>query len=104
MELKIHNNTYNLYFVDEHDDRLLMPDNEYHTGVTNFTKKEIYIRNNLNVDSYRYTVVHELTHAIIDSYGLLQVDWNDEIVADFIANYYYDIIEILTKIEDMNRR
>ena len=47
----------------------------------------------MNDDSLKYTLYHEITHAYIESYGLLQVDWNDEIVADFVANYMIDILK-----------
>jgi hypothetical protein len=97
-KIKIHNNEYEIIFVSNKDDNLLMSDGEYHSGVTDFRNKKIYIADNLNKYSYCYTLLHELTHAIIDSYGLLQVDWNDEIVADFIGNYYITICNLLDNI------
>lgn len=100
MKIKINNNEYNIHFVEKSHEKLLMNDEEYHSGVTYFTDKEIYIRKDLNPHSLRYTLIHEITHALIDSYGFLQVDWNDEIVADFIGNHLPTIGEIYNKITD----
>lgn len=103
IDVKIHNNMYKVFFVDSTCEKLIFND-EIRSGITYFTKKEIYIRNDLNSDSIRYTLYHEITHAYIDSYGFLQVDWNDEIVADFIANYMIDIFETITEItEELNK-
>lgn len=86
--------------IEPDDDRLLMPDGHYHFGVTNFKEKEIYIANNLKDETMTNTLIHELTHAFIDSYGLLQVEWNDEIVADFVATYLENFVNILESISD----
>ena len=99
MRVKINNNNYDICFVNPNDENLKMSDGEYHSGVTDFITKTIYISNVLIDDSLRYTIIHELTHAMIDSYGFLQVDWDDEIVADFVGNYLPNIINLLDKIE-----
>ena len=98
MKLQINNFEYTLYFVDWNDEHLKIDDNDYRSGMTYFKEKEIYIANNLKNDSYAYTLNHELTHAIIDSYGFLQVDWNDEIVADFMAIYKSVLNELIDKV------
>jgi len=100
MKLQINNFEYELYFVDWDDEHLKIDDNDYRSGMTYFKEKEIYIANNLKNDSYKYTLMHELTHAIIDSYGFLQVEWNDEIVADFMAIYKNILNELIEKVID----
>ena len=97
--IKVHNNTYNIHLINKNSKYLVMDDGEVHSGVTNFITKDIYIRNDLNGSSFKYTLYHEVTHAYIESYGLLQIDWNDEIVADFIANYMIDILKKINEIE-----
>lgn len=92
MRLEINNNTYRIYFVESDDENLLLEDT-YHSGITNFQTKSIYIDKYLNEDSMKYTIIHELTHAYLDSYGFLQVDLNDEIVADIFGNYLPNIYE-----------
>ena len=104
MEIKINNNNYKIYMLPPESVELKMEDGEYHSGVTDFRKKEIYIADDLNLDAARYTIIHEVTHAVIDSYGFIQVDGNDEIVADFVGNYYLNIAEILQKIQEMQEK
>lgn len=104
MQVKIHNNIYNIHLINKNSKYLVMDDGEVHSGVTNFITKDIYIRNDLNDSSLKYTLYHEITHAYIESYGLLQIDWNDEIVADFIANYMIDIFETINEILNKLRR
>lgn len=99
MKIKINNFKYELIFVDNKDKNLDVGDNDYRSGITDFRKKKIYIANNLENDSLDYTLKHELTHAIIDSYGFLQVEWNDEIVADFMAIYSKILNELLKTID-----
>ena len=104
MPINIHNYTYKIHLVDEHNKNLIMDDGEIHCGTTNFITKDIYIRNDLNDDSLKYTLYHEIIHAYIDAYGLLQIDWNDEIVADFIANYMIDIFQTIEEISNKLRK
>lgn len=99
MNIKINNFDYKIIFVKEKDDRLLM-NNSYHSGITDFIKKEIYIQEDLPKQSMTYTLMHELTHAVIDSYGMLQVEWNDEIVADFMAIYLPVFTDISKQMEE----
>ncbi len=85
MKLEINSNEYEIIIVEENDERLLI-DDYIHTGKIDYIKQEIYIQNGLKPHVLRYTLIHELTHAVIGSYGLMQIVWNDEIIADFIAN------------------
>lgn len=87
MVIDLNENIYEIKIVEYDNENLLMDDGDYHFGVTDFNNKTIYIANNLSKASFKYTLLHELTHAVIDSFGFLQVEWNDEIVADFMANY-----------------
>ena len=102
MKIEINNNQYYVYMIPANDKKLKTEDGEYHTGVTDMHKKEIYIAEGLNKDTRRYTIIHELTHALIDSYGFLQVEWNDEIVADFIGNYLMNILKSLDDLDELD--
>lgn len=104
LEIKIHNYKYKIIFAKEKDERLLMEDGSYHSGVTDFIKKEIYIREDLSDQALTYTINHEITHAIIDSYGMLQVEWNDEIVADFIAVHLQTFQNIFEQINEQDKK
>ena len=87
MVIELNNNRYAVKIVKYDDENLLMDDGDYHFGVTDFKDKIIYIADNLSNSAFKNTLLHEITHAVIDSFGFLQVEWNDEIVADFMANY-----------------
>lgn len=100
MKIKINRYTYELLQVDSNDENLNVGDNDFRSGITDFRTKKIYIAKGLSEDSQNYTIIHELTHAIMDSYGFLQVEWNDEIVADFMAIYVYEIERILNLIKN----
>ena len=103
LSIKINNFDYKIIFVKEKDDRLLM-NNSYHSGITDFIKKEIYIQEDLPFQTMNYTLMHELTHAVIDSFGMLQVEWNDEIVADFVAIYLPVFTDICRQIEKQSTK
>lgn len=97
--VRINNIDYVLKIIKWNDERLRMPDGDFHFGVTNMKEKEIYIANNLPEQTLENTLRHEIIHAYIDAYGMLQVEWNDEIIADFIAAHFKNIIitlEIIT--------
>lgn len=95
IKININNIDYIFKIVEWNDERLKMEDGDFHFGVTNFKDKEIYIANNLSEQTKRTTIIHEITHAFIDSFGMLQIDWNDEIVADFISAHLDNINEVL---------
>lgn len=98
-KVRINNIDYVVKIIEWNDERLRMDDGDLHFGVTNMKEKEIYIANNLPAQTLDNTITHEIIHAYIDAYGMLQVDWNDEIIADFIAAHFKNIIvtlEIIT--------
>lgn len=103
LNIKINNFDYKIIFVKEKDDRLLM-NNSYHSGITDFIKKEIYIQEDLPEQTLTYTLTHELTHAVIDSFGMLQVEWNDEVVADFVAIYLPVFSDISKQMEKQSMK
>lgn len=86
MLITLNNDRYTIEVVEPDNENLLF-EGKYRTGVTYFVDKTIYIANNLNKYTLKYTLLHEITHAVIDSFGFLQVDWTEEVVADFMANY-----------------
>ena len=49
MQVKIHNNIYNIHLINKNSKYLVMDDGEVHSGVTDFITKDIYIRNDLNI-------------------------------------------------------
>ena len=87
MKIDLNENIYEVKIVEYNNENLLMDDGTYHFGVTDFKDKIMYIADNLSNSAFKNTLLHEITHAVIDSFGFLQVDWTEEVVADFMANY-----------------
>lgn len=100
MEIKINNNVYKVIFLGSKDERLELENGDYRCGMTDFVKKEIYINKEMCWDSMRYTILHELSHAYIESYGMLQVEFTDEVVCDYIGNYMLNILGDYERIVD----
>lgn len=98
MKIRINNWEYEITVVKEDDSILKMDDGYYHSGVTDLKEQKIYIQEGLNSQQLWYTVVHELTHAYLQAYGMLQIDYTDEIVADIMGIYSKDIIETANKV------
>ena len=91
MRIKINNTEYKVQIVKENDEHLKMEDGYYHFGVCDMKYKVIYIMEKLPEGTLDYVIKHEIVHAYIDSYGFLQVNYTDEIIADFIATYMENI-------------
>jgi hypothetical protein len=92
MELTIHGDLYTINFVSKSNGKLIDPeDGRIHWGITRFEEKGIYIRNDLDKPTIKKVLIHELVHAFADSYGFGQVEWTEEIVADFFEQYLQDI-------------
>ncbi len=57
-------------------------------GLTDYRHQTITIEEDLSSGAFKRTLKHELTHAIIYSYGLDQIqEFSQEILCDFMANY-----------------
>lgn len=98
MILEINNWKYEIYVVNEDDDVLQMDDGYYHSGVTDMKEQRIYLQKGLNEQQMWYTVVHELTHAYLQAYGFLQVEYTDEVIADIMGAYGKNILKDAEKV------
>lgn len=96
INFKIKNVSWKIEFVHSDDTRLSHDDENL--GKTHVTDKVIFIDNNLKTVDLSNTIIHELTHAFVWEYGFQQVDFNLEVVCDFIGNYLLDIHKIYMKI------
>ena len=98
MILEINNWKYEIYVVEDNDEILQMDDGYYHSGVTDMKEQRIYLQKGLNEQQMWYTVVHELTHAYLQAYGLLQVEYTDEVIADIMGVYGKNILKDAEKL------
>jgi len=97
MKIKIDKHIYKIQEVEKASEELTTNDPNEAWGRCNYTKRTIYLRKDLDLYTKRKTLIHELTHAFIEAYGFYQVDFNNEIVCDFLGNYASEIINISNK-------
>lgn len=101
MIIKIHGLEWAVNFVPYEHERLEM-DGVQCMGVTYFSDLEIYINQELDKTVMRQTVIHELVHAFMFSYGI-HVEHNnkeiaDECVCDFCGAHLGKIYKFTRKI------
>lgn len=95
--LNINGENWRVVLVSPSHPGLKRDDNGYTLGTCDDVLKTIYINEELD-DSYIWKVLcHELTHAAMFSYNVeLTID-QEELLADLIATYGQEIIEITNK-------
>lgn len=79
-------------FVEPNDSMLRRSTGGYTIGACDNNYKEIYINNELSTKMMRKVLCHEIAHAAMFSYGVLLDLEQEEVVADLIATYGWQII------------
>ena len=69
-------------------------DGTYTIGCCDDLTKCIYINENLNEEYFKKVLCHELTHAAMYSYNMDLTYEQEEVLADIIATYGQEIIDI----------
>ena len=94
MRVKI--NKLNFVIREMKDESELQADeNGTYLGLTNFLKQEIILRTGMSKALLYETLVHELTHAFIFSYGYSNNEtFNHEQICEFVGHYAGDIVQI----------
>ena len=77
--------TYVLTFDDDEEEETF--------GQTIFKDLEIQILQGLNYDVKKRTLIHEVTHAFIFSYGLDQTSIDEEFLCRFMESHAQKILE-----------
>ena len=100
MKFKIKNQTWEIIKVPTNE----MPyigEEKLYFGLTKYLEQEIYINSELSVQQERQTLIHELTHAIMEVYGFgaIKEDIPIEIMCDFIGCYGDDIIKVANEFQ-----
>lgn len=96
IQVKINKFTYEVKFEGDGDNVYLKEDSNGRMifGLCQYGKNIIHIHKDLPIDRMRHTLIHELTHAYIEAYGLYHTSCeNDEGVCDFMGAYGRDIIK-----------
>jgi len=95
---QINNIDWNIEYVPSSHSSLYRSDGSHTIGMCDNNTKTIYISSELNNNYIKKVLCHEVTHAAMFSYGVeLSLD-QEELLADLIATYGEEIINITNKI------
>ena len=95
---EINNEYWRVFLVPPYHPRLRNSRGQLVLGVCDDNDKTIYIANNLSSYKTEIVLCHEITHAAMFSYNVnLTID-QEELMANLIAHYGEEIIEITNTI------
>ena len=77
---------------------LQRPNGSYTIGSCDNTTKTVYVNNMLNTHLLQKVLCHEITHAAMFSYNILLTADQEELLADLIATYGSEIIEVTDRV------
>lgn len=96
MEFKINADTWKVVVLDGEHEKMHPEQDSYNLGLTEYCENVINIRKGMTASVTRSTVIHELVHAFIFSYGYHVED--EESMCDFFASQGTAIMEITEQI------
>lgn len=80
-------------------DKSLFLDGGYCMGVCYYSEREIYVNKELNLEVKTETLLHELTHAFLDTLQLSKKEeYNEEEVCEFVGKYSHEIQRIANRL------
>lgn len=93
--VKINGLKWKIFFVASESPKLTDEDNKRNIlGITYFRECEIYIDKNLSKPLRRQTVIHELVHALLFSYGIDIEGATEENVCDLIGAHLDELVRL----------
>lgn len=95
---EINNIFWNLRLVPNDYYMLQKSDGSYAVGVCDSNSHTIYINENIYGAFFKKVLSHELTHAAMFSYNIKLNIYEEEVLADILATYGEEIIEITNKV------
>jgi hypothetical protein len=94
----INGETWCIEFVPSNSEILRRSNGEYTLGATVDQYKTVFLADTLYGEKLRKVLCHELCHCLIFSMNLYFDSYQEERLADFIATYARDIINISDEI------
>jgi hypothetical protein len=85
---------WNVKMCSEHHTMLRRSDGSLSVGACDDASKTIYLNGNLRGDFLKKVLCHEITHAAMFSYNVELSVEQEEILAEIIATYGEEIIDI----------
>lgn len=94
MTFIINGEWWHVQYVSPFDLVLKRPDGVFAVGVCDDPSKTIYISDNLDINFTKKVLAHEITHAAMFSYDVYLTYEQEELVADLVATFGEEIIDI----------
>lgn len=99
MKLQIHNLNWQVEFIQSEHCFEENNTQEELCGITKKLKLQVFINSEMNDDLVRRTVIHELTHAYIWTYGFENFDsFKEEDLCNFIETFSESILKDTEKV------
>lgn len=95
---------WELYFVDSMSEKLIRDGGSITFGMTELDSQSVYIADNLSPEFEWKVICHEVVHCAMFSYNIYLTVQEEELIADLIATYGREIIEVADKIFSMLHR
>ena len=96
--IEINGIEWKIKFVYPLDEYLIRDDGTYSIGMCDRDTKTIYLAKNLKGSMLKKVLCHEIVHAAMFSYNVYLSLEQEEIIADIIATYGEEIINITNKV------
>lgn len=90
----INSQEWKIHLVSPNHPALLNTDGLYTLGACDNDTKSVYINDMLSDQQIWKVLCHEITHAAMFSYGIDLSLEQEELLADLVATYGYEIIEV----------
>ena len=94
--MKINNLNWRITF--EEPDNPILNEDGFYLGLTVFNELKIYIRKGLPKGLTKTTVIHELCHAFLFSFGTQNDAYNEEQLCDIFGAHAEQIVQMADKI------
>lgn len=94
----INNEEWKVEFTNPRNPVFLRGDGTYTIGMCDNNTKTIYLADYLQGDMLKKVLCHEIVHAAMFSYNVILSIDQEELMADIIATYGDEIIEITNKV------
>lgn len=89
---------WNILYVNPNSHLLQRSDGVFTFGVTDFPTRIVYINNRINGEMLTKVITHEIVHCLIFSYGIDYSIDEEEKIADFIATFGREVINVADNI------
>lgn len=96
MKIKIHNDVWKVKLVDANAKKMNPDPNSYNFGLTEYKELLISIMDGRSESVTRSTLIHELVHAFLFSYGHMVE--GEEAMCDFFGVHGDEIIDLTNQI------